>query len=174
MFNIQQILGTQIDWHAYVSATNNLLGRSPTRSLDTYGMAAGSVISFIGSIGEFEVPGTNPWQYVAEADYQLELIQLGFLVWSDSKDEMDYLIRYTCLHKVITIDETVIILVGNVRVWRDEVVHFMRPGFPKPVREFYTGMHRFMCSKLGMDTIFKSYDRIKQSDGTIALEYKPH
>jgi hypothetical protein len=84
MNNIVPICGTSINWPEYVKAAERMLGRSPTRSLDSSGVAVGSPASFLASIGEFKNAGTNPHQFIENYTPEENHLHFGFLCQLDN------------------------------------------------------------------------------------------
>jgi len=67
---------TQVNWPDYVSVTYKHVGHSPTRSLDGVGIKPGDPYSFLASLAELEVEGTDPRIGVLSANHTLAHVHL--------------------------------------------------------------------------------------------------
>lgn len=92
MNNIVPICGTSVNWPEYVKAVERMIGRSPTRSLDTNRVAVGSPSSFLSSLGEFKQAGTNPHQFLEIDSLEADHLHFGFLCQLDNDTFIEFVL----------------------------------------------------------------------------------
>ena len=173
---------TQVNWPDYVSVTYKHVGHSPTRSLDGVGIKPGDPYSFLASLAELEVEGTDPRIGVLSANHTLAHVHLSFLCVLNASEQ-------NALRNIPTLDISFIdgkeeydssrvdlmIISGTLLQWQ-LVIPMMLEGFDLSRvtfvrRTFFNHIYNWIV-KFNLKDIFTSYKVVPLTDGTYCLEPK--
>ena len=156
------IVAPNINWPSFVSQTNNLVGRSPTRSLDAAGLPVGDQFSFIASLAEFQYAASEPWGSVKFSDRILRTLHYAFLCESP----IGNIIRRSTDLDIITPEgyDDVFIVSGNLEAFRNAIVSCKDPQ----IRPFMNALYG-VFNKAGLIQIFKRWKITNNSDGTFSF-----
>lgn len=162
------ISGTTVDWNGFVTQTKRILGRSPTRSLDSANVPVGNVFSYLAALAEFQHKGTNPFDGVRNANRLLKAVSMTFLC--DARPGIRELVRQETDLFVIVPDDAIgiFILSGTLFDLRDAIVECSNEKKAFELRTFMNSLW-LVLGKAGLQDIFKPFSRQQNTDGTYSL-----
>jgi hypothetical protein len=164
---IVPIVWPNIDWHNFVVITNDLLGRSPTRSLDAANVPVGDLFSFLGAVEEFQHANSNPRDTVQDGlclrhasisvvcEYEksvgLDLIRIGNLevIWPQERDD-------------------VFLVSGTLEQFQKSIVRCSHKQYSFALRMFVDCLI-ILFEQKGLGRIFNKWKRQSHNDGTFSL-----
>lgn len=174
MFEIIPVTCTQVDWSRFVSGTNRLINRSPTRELDNASVQPGLPQHFIPALGEFACKGTTPTQAMKHGELILKHMMFGFLVACPHPLTFQIVTSGHNLDVLMTEPsrgKENFIISGNLATWKSAIINGCSDHAEPESREFYNAMWTFFNS-FGLGEIFASHRRKDLKDTTWALEQK--
>lgn len=170
--NLQLIAATGVDWSRFVTNTESMIGRSPTRQLDKCCIEVGSLPTYLASLAEFNLQGSNP---VAMGEFDprlMEHMHFTFLLSCDPAVLMT-LLKTSKDVKVISAEPAKnrenVIMTASLLAWRDMIILSCRREVDSDTRAVFNGIWTILA-KLGFKDIFAGYRRKDVSDHTFILE----
>ena len=170
---VTPIIAPAVDWQAFITEVHTTLGRSPASSLTIAGLKPGTLKTIAPALGEFQHEGTPaiPFLKSKDSDQVLGHLWVSFLV----EAERATIGRLLCLARLnpLTPDDsdTLAILSGSLREWRDLVITMSRLKSPPDVRAVVTEVY-IRLVRAGLGDLFADCETKRHADGSIILEQK--
>lgn len=122
---VEIITGTQIDWKIYLQKTNEKLGRSLTRNLDSKNLPVQTLASFIATLDSLKNESSDPINAVREAGGILEHLHFGFLINTTTASILEIIERtgLRTISKVIDKSKALAIASGTLLNWYIAIIH---------------------------------------------------
>ncbi len=166
------IAGSTVDWNSFLRNIVDLTGRSPTKGIDHSGLKLSDYTRFISALGEFrEEKLLNPLDTLRDADAVLRHLYLSFLISGSSAlifkiSELTELNMMTA--NLVERKGRAALVSGNLKQWRDATVELSRISQTRKVGNTVLDF----LFKLGLQSIFSSFNRQPRSNGMFLLESK--
>lgn len=152
----------RIDWEAFVTYSNEFLGRSPTRQLDYSQIPVGNYSSFLASIGGFLDQNSNPHSFVRTNESALEHLYYTFLC----NTSVLPLVRVYTDHTILASTESVFLLSGTLRQYKRSIVECSRESIDPSLRFFFNCLYIYF-KKQGLEVVWSAYSKRILFDGTV-------
>lgn len=173
---------SQVNWSDYVSIAYKHVGHSPTRSLDGAGIKPGDPYSFLASLAELEIEGTDPRTGVLSANHTLAHVHLSFLCVLSAQEQNA--LRNIPILDISFIDGKedyestrvdLMIISGTLLHWQ-LIIPLMLEGLDLSRtyyvrRKFFNAIYNWLI-KFNFKDLFVSYKIVQLTDGTYCLEPK--
>lgn len=169
---ITPIVWPAINWHGFVTETDCAIKRSPTKSIDACPyIKAGSDLSFLAALGEFQSEWTEPFQYIRSGG-GLHHLSCSFLCETDKETfiEICRLGQLIILGAQTNIKNEVFILTGTFAQWQHAIAIACNEDQKHILREFFTNIF-FFFEKKGLAELWHHWSK-QVIDNTLILERK--
>lgn len=165
---------TVVNWQEYLQVVKRAVGRAPCQGVDTSGANLSDLAKYTASLAEFaNAEETDATGALARPGPHLRHTFYSFLSVTSNAVAL-YVAEGTDLDVLSTPHEEgrVLIMSGNLHVWKDAVLTCLDKSAPRRVREMFN-IIRSCFTDLGLDYVWSEYRRRQMPDHTYFLEYKP-
>jgi len=168
---IKLIAATTIDWKTYIDFIQSTTSISPTRCLDKYEITLDSPIAFIMSLQNIN---SAKIQYLSKIiDSYFKHYQISFLLKGDYETVVQ-IIQSTGLPTTILYkkkDICIAIISGSIYDWHYTIITGCSKENTHIKRKIFNDFF-FILNSSELYRLWNNVSRVKQIDGTIALEVK--
>lgn len=166
MFAIRPLAFTTVDWSTMIAMTQNVLGDSPTRGLDSCGISTDKPAAFSACLG-FD---NDPLGTLRNNRHVLEHSMASFLAVLESETllEISGLSRLRIIHQEVRRHEVLAVLTGTMREWLDAIITGSRKECTYECRRCMNACQALFVSS-GFGSLWDSYSKQTLPDETIIL-----
>ena len=119
---------TEIDWKAYLSKANEVIGRSPTAKLDESWQGQNKTLSdFIATLKELDSPGSDSY---GPAGALLEHVHVSYILIAPKQSTVDIVLKSRLMCTVIPTkhgDFSFTVISGTLGQWRSALINCCQP-----------------------------------------------
>lgn len=165
---------SSVNWQQYLKEVKRAVGRAPCTGVDMSATELSDLAKYTASLAEFHnVANTDITRALARPGPHLRHTFYSFLSVTSNSVAL-YVAEGTDLDVLSTEheDTRVLIMSGNLQVWKDSVLVCLDQNAPRRVREVFTIIRSYF-TELGLDLVWSEYRKKPMPDSTYFLEYKP-
>jgi len=173
MNSVVPITATTVDWKSYLLIGKQVMGHSISTILDTNGLTADSLRSFIITLGGLQDQKHNPSHIIAEAGNLLYHASFGFLLLIDTETliELMELTAISVYSVPVNNHNRLAIASGTLLDWHTAVIACCSPTTSRELRGLFdTILLHF--EKMGLGQVWTKYSKHSVPDKTFVLEAK--
>lgn len=163
------LLKPDYDWESFILNVKELTGESPTRSVDAQGVKVSDETAFLAALDSLKNGRSSVWDAVKRATDSLLHLTIGFLIICDDTIAVEILESQLNVSRSLHGDKTILIVSGNLNLWRDFVVKWAKAEVDFNVR-FIADCVYLIFQQLKLDDLFGRYKRRPLADETFYLE----
>lgn len=147
------IATTNVHWALFVTKCNSILGKSPTRHLDSNGVPVGTPLSYLSALDSFSNEHCNPFK---PNENTLNHVSISFMMIMEACEFHDLLEKAFNRIHIIKYDkfnspkETIIFTSATLKEWKDTLINY------KGNQEWTLQMWSLM-DQLGLISLFSDY-----------------
>ena len=169
---------SQTNWPDFIELANNVVGHSPTRSLDSANIRPGDPFSFIASLEELINEGTYPRDALLNAGHTLRHVHVSFMAELSEYEIMDCRnIPFLSISEIkgkepIGRNENfdyLIIISGTLLEWQYSIPLLLRNKTKQ--KELFSKIYVWF-KKMNLKELFDHYTEEPTSDGFFYLKKK--
>lgn len=164
---------TNIDWNNLLLASQQVLGRSISKTLDDAGLAPKVPVGLLTVLSELKSEGSKPMDIMNNPGFALDHVSYSILCLS-LQDSIFDVMQYTELRVVTAKSESGTILsyiTGTLGQWRSAIINGLSKNSSKSFREFLDSC-LLEFDKEGLSPLFNEFDRVDLADKTFTLRRK--
>lgn len=174
--SIIPIGGSQLDWQAFLSASQQALGYSTLRGVDNIRRELSDPAKFIAAVAAFhgKQATDNPISAIQNASTLLRHLHYTFMIHCEER-LLSYIRERTDLTITSAVsqdEERVAIVSGNLQQYRDGAIECCVQDAHRDVRLLFNGFVLYF-ERLGLHELWAGYSKRMLDDLTLLLEYKP-
>lgn len=158
------IASTEVDWTKFLQEADNIIARSPTKSLDKQGTGAFGLAAFLACIGECQKPNTDPVKALRYNSDLLRHVALSFLIHT-TKDSIFEIMQVT------TLAISGIVATGNLAQWQSAVITCCSENTLFETRLLFDKIY-ILIDRIGLGEVWSLHNKRKLTDGTFIMEPK--
>jgi len=161
---------TTLNWNQFLTATQSVLKRSMSASLDKRSVADRGLASAIAAFGEFQCQGTDYLQVLRDAGSLLKHFSVSFLIVCDDETLLLELVGDGDI-KIILSDETpkLCIITASLESWRTTLINFACQRATHAQRHLADELLSAF-DRLGLGKLWDNYSRARRDQELILTE----
>lgn len=170
---VEMITRSMIDWNVYLQETNEKLGRSVTRNLDSKNMPVQTLASFIATLDSFRDESSDPLKAVREGGGLLEHLHFGFLIQATSVAILEIIERtgLRTISKKIDKDSALAVVSGNLLNWYTAILHGCNEARTFECRVAFN-MCLLLFDRQGLGEVWGLFCKERLKDNSFTLQAK--
>jgi hypothetical protein len=165
---VQPLTVQEVNWQPFINACKGVLGKSPTRGLDSAGIDTKSPKAFLG-VADFKNHPLDNIRNGGVTNNTYSLIHFGFFAIVP-----DWLIAEIATVTTLTLQSSdngrteILIMAGTLKDWRSSVISGCGDQRSPECRTVFNKIYEHY-KLIGLRDVWKEYETFPFSDGTFVL-----
>lgn len=169
---------TQANWADFIKVSSDVVGRGPTRSLDSANIRPGDPFSYIAALVELRVQGTAPRDAVRQATDLLQHVSFSFMVHISDYEYSELtnipILAVTSIEGKAAVNsrhtpDKLLFISGNLLEW--QIVVPMMIDVNSCHRQLFSEIFNWF-KKMNLRELFDKYTEVLTDDGLFRLELR--